>query len=132
MKGKNIEKLYGLGQQICDVVERVFKLELNDSSQWNDAYKENLNKNAGETLVSSRLHGFHRSRHYWSTPFGQGVVPRTQEGIIESIGPAVPDYCAAGEDIQSEYTCIKNSVVKVKLPADLKLPYTTRGVKRAN
>lgn len=39
------------------------KLELNDNSQRNDAYEEELNENAGETLVSSRPRGFDRSRH---------------------------------------------------------------------
>lgn len=33
------------------------KLELNDNSQRNDAYEEELNENAGETLVSSRPRG---------------------------------------------------------------------------
>lgn len=50
MEEKIIEKLDGLGKQICDVhvVERVRKLELNDSSQKNDACEENLNENTGE------------------------------------------------------------------------------------
>lgn len=48
------------------------------------------------------------------------------------IGPAVHDYCADGEDIHSEYTFIKDFVVKVKLLEDLKLPDTMKGLKRVD
>lgn len=39
------------------------KLEVNDNSQRNDAYEEELNENAEETLVSSLPRGFDRGRH---------------------------------------------------------------------
>lgn len=48
MEEKIIEKLDELGQQICGTIERVCKLELNDSSHRNDAYEGNLNENAGD------------------------------------------------------------------------------------
>lgn len=54
---QNIEKQDVLGQQICDVVLRVCKLELNNS-QRNDAYEDILNGNTDKIVVSSRLRGF--------------------------------------------------------------------------
>lgn len=87
-----------------------------------------MNENAGDTAVSLRQHVFNRSRLDRPTPFGQGIVPRTPEGITESIGPPVPDYSANGEDIYSAYTstCIKDSVVKNNFTANLSSPTQRR------
>lgn len=47
-----------------------------------------------------------------STALGQGIIPRTQRRY-KSIAHTVPYYCVIGEDILSEYNCIKYSVVEV-------------------
>lgn len=103
MEENIVEKLDRLGQQIHSW--KGSQIQNERQCPKNDAKVEVLNDNAVETSVSSWPRGLNRSRHYRSMPFRQGILPRTQRGIRESIGHEVPYYCAGGLDIQSEYTC---------------------------